>query len=113
MKFGIIILWYGTLATIPQSWHLCDGNGGTPNLSLKLIIGAGDTYNPGDNDIPSQHYHDFTDDGHMHYLTSPYPNIGSDGGAYRSLASKPATGTTDGYFAVPPYHILGYIMKMC
>ncbi|MFA6046388.1 MAG: hypothetical protein WC718_15495 [Phycisphaerales bacterium] len=27
-----IILWSGSVATIPTGWHLCDGTGGTPDL---------------------------------------------------------------------------------
>jgi hypothetical protein len=35
-----IIAWYGTVATIPAGWHLCDGNGGTPNLGDRFILGT-------------------------------------------------------------------------
>ncbi|WP_051335956.1 tail fiber protein [Aquimarina latercula] len=42
---GGIIMWSGT--TIPQGWHLCDGSNGTPNLTNKFIVGAGDNYTIG------------------------------------------------------------------
>lgn len=29
---GIIAMWSGTLANIPDGWLLCDGNNGTPNM---------------------------------------------------------------------------------
>lgn len=113
MTKGTIILWYGALNAIPQSWHLCDGNGGTPNLFAKFIIGAGDTYNPGDKKDDVLHYHDYTSDGHSHFLTMPSPNIGWDGGTYRLLGTKVDTGETSGYPIAPPWRVFGYIMKMC
>jgi len=36
---GGIIMWSGTLATIPAGWVLCDGTHGTPNLSGRFILG--------------------------------------------------------------------------
>lgn len=37
---GGIVMWSGTIATIPPGWFLCDGSNGTPNLRDKFIIGA-------------------------------------------------------------------------
>lgn len=113
MKYGTIILWFGALNNIPQSWHLCDGNGGTPNLFAKFIVGAGDTYDPGDKKDDVLHYHDYTSDGHMHTLLLTPADIGQDGGTYRTLASSVDTGETAGYPIAPPWRVLGYIMKMC
>lgn len=48
MMPGMIMAWYGTIAKIPSGWHLCDGNAGTIDLRNKFLVGAGDTYNPGD-----------------------------------------------------------------
>ena len=45
---GAIIMWSGTLASIPAGWHLCDGSGGTPNLSDRFILGAHPARLPGD-----------------------------------------------------------------
>jgi hypothetical protein len=46
MPYGAIIMWYGTIANIPQGWALCDGNNGTPDLRNKFIVGAStDIYN--------------------------------------------------------------------
>jgi hypothetical protein len=38
---GLVILWYGSTASIPAGWHLCDGAAGTINLLGKFVIGAG------------------------------------------------------------------------
>lgn len=32
MPVGIIAVWAGTIATIPDGWKICDGNNSTPNL---------------------------------------------------------------------------------
>ena len=37
---GGIIMWSGTIATIPSGWYLCDGNNGTPNLTNRFVICA-------------------------------------------------------------------------
>lgn len=45
---GSIVIWAGTLATIPQGWALCDGLDGRPNLLDKFIRGVDTTItNPG------------------------------------------------------------------
>lgn len=44
---GGIILWSGSIASIPTGWALCNGSNGTPNLTDKFIIGAGNSYNVG------------------------------------------------------------------
>jgi microcystin-dependent protein len=41
---GVIVMWSGSLLTIPTGWALCDGTGGTPNLRDRFIVGAGTTY---------------------------------------------------------------------
>jgi hypothetical protein len=37
---GMIIMWSGTIATIPSGWLLCNGSSSTPDLRDKFIIGA-------------------------------------------------------------------------
>lgn len=41
---GAIILWSGSVLSIPTGWLLCNGLNGTPNLTNKFVVGAGDTY---------------------------------------------------------------------
>ena len=79
---GVIVMWYGTVATIPTGWVLCDGANGTPNLKDKFVVGAGNTYAPAgtggsaDAIIPS-HSHtassntltSITDPGHKHWVS--------------------------------------------
>jgi microcystin-dependent protein len=37
---GMIMMWSGTIATIPTGWVLCDGSNSTPDLRNKFVIGA-------------------------------------------------------------------------
>jgi hypothetical protein len=41
---GGIIMWSGSVASVPSGWYLCDGNNGTPDLRNRFVVGAGDTY---------------------------------------------------------------------
>ena len=47
---GMIMLWYGSVASIPSGWVLCDGNNSTPDLRSRFVVGAGTggSYSPGD-----------------------------------------------------------------
>lgn len=40
IPIGGIIMWSGTIATIPTKWALCNGSNGTPDLRNTFIIGA-------------------------------------------------------------------------
>jgi len=37
---GVIVMWSGSIATIPSGWYLCNGANGTPDLRNRFIIGA-------------------------------------------------------------------------
>ena len=37
---GMIMMWSGTIATIPTGWVLCNGSNGTPDLRNRFVIGA-------------------------------------------------------------------------
>jgi hypothetical protein len=89
---GVIMMWAGTIATIPSGWALCDGsvqNGvPTPNLTSRFIMGASAGVAPGtlggsnthDHVIAGTalsvaqmpaHNHGVTDPGHNHTITDP------------------------------------------
>jgi hypothetical protein len=38
---GMIVIWSGSVASIPTGWVLCDGTNGTPDLRDKFVLGAG------------------------------------------------------------------------
>lgn len=41
---GVIVMWSGSIATIPSGWALCNGAGGTPDLRDRFVVGAGSSY---------------------------------------------------------------------
>jgi microcystin-dependent protein len=44
VPIGSILLWSGSIASIPANWSLCNGTNGTPNLTNRFVIGAGAAY---------------------------------------------------------------------
>lgn len=96
---GGIVLWSGSVASIPSGWYLCDGNNGTPNLTDRFVVGAGGSYAVGNtggsssvtlttSQLPS-HTHTFSDSG----------NTGNDGGHGHNLrVADNASGTGTGNY---------------
>jgi hypothetical protein len=41
---GCIMLWSGSIGSIPSGWYLCNGTNGTPNLIDRFVVSAGGTY---------------------------------------------------------------------
>lgn len=41
---GIILLWSGSIASIPSGWVLCNGANSTPDLRDRFVVGAGTSY---------------------------------------------------------------------
>lgn len=66
---GIIVMWSGSIASVPAGWHLCDGSSGTPDLRDRFVVGAGSTYTVGANGGAVNHNHAITVAGHA--LTVP------------------------------------------
>ena len=44
---GGIIMWSGSVASVPAGWALCNGSNGTPDLRDRFVVGAGGTRAPG------------------------------------------------------------------
>jgi microcystin-dependent protein len=136
---GMIILWSGSVASIPSGWALCNGTSGTPDLRDRFVVGAGSTYavaatGGSANAIVVSHTHTATssvsDPGHTHSLPNVFfsssPFGGAGGGALgltinatgsnttgisvsTSVASAGSSGTNAN---LPPYYALAYIMKL-
>jgi len=107
---GIICLWYGSIASIPSGWSLCNGAGDTPDLRNRFVVGAGDTYAVDANGGSVNHQHTFTGDGHTHDFEAGL-GVGAGTDIATTTSSKPVTGTTDNASSLPPYYALAYIMK--
>ena len=113
MLKGLILLWYGAIADIPEGWALCDGSNGTPDLVGKFIGGAGNAYNVGVIGGAESHTHAGTTDGHQHNLFGQAPLIPDGGSAYGIyVTDENDTFTTNQVSSLPPFHILAYIMKL-
>lgn len=107
---GTILMWHGSVATIPSGYVLCDGTHGTPDLRDRFIIGAGGAHDPGDTGGSTSHSHDFTGDGHSHTLIGG-DRIQAGTGHDNTSTTNPATGTSDPTNHLPTYRALVYIMK--
>lgn len=47
LPISTIVMWFGTLVSLPTGWQLCDGSNGTPDMRNQFPVGAGDTYASG------------------------------------------------------------------
>jgi hypothetical protein len=41
---GVIVMWSGSVESIPSGWFLCDGDNDTPDLRDRFVVGAGSAY---------------------------------------------------------------------
>ena len=130
---GMIIIWSGSIGSIPAGWVLCDGTNATPDLRNRFVVAAGSTYAVGATGgsadaIVVSHNHTLTDPGHAHNYFS---DIGSAEAAGSSTSfvlldeatkNTPTTTVTTGITLatagvsgtnanLPPYYALAYIMK--
>jgi hypothetical protein len=137
---GCILMWSGSIGSIPTGFYLCDGTNSTPDLRNKFIVGAGSTYSVGQTGgstdaILVSHTHTatstsvVTDPGHSHVtnvsgsVNSYGPNSG--GIAYAATArsgtsttgitvatstSNATSGVSGTNANLPPYYSLAYIM---
>jgi hypothetical protein len=117
---GVIVMWSGTIATIPSGWVLCNGSNSTPDLRNRFIIGAhsdsagvayttitgSNTQTGGSKDaITVSHTHTatVTDPGHNHPPLSPATTFwgnnatatsGSPGGSGEAASLTTGNNTT-------------------
>jgi len=99
---GAIIMWSGTIETIPTGWKLCDGQEGRPDLRDKFIFGAGNLAAPHDN--------------RKHGVFS------ETGSSIKYIIQTSSGGSGDPKFAgqdtphqhdvMPPYYALAFIIKV-
>lgn len=135
---GGIIMWSGSIASIPSGWLLCNGTSGTPDLRDRFILGAGGSYPVngvgGSTDaIVVAHSHTATssvsDPGHSHTINSGLTDLdqGLVGGGRNYVAticntnaattgisvstSVASAGASGSNANMPPYFALCFIMK--
>jgi hypothetical protein len=135
---GMILLWSGSIGSIPAGYLLCDGTNSTPDLRNRFIIGAGSSYSVNQtggsaDSIVVSHTHTatVTDPGHTHTPTPSTSFLRATAGANGSnsgsnwrndtltissettgiTVANSTTGTSGTGANIPPYFALCYIMK--
>jgi len=130
---GCILIWSGSVGSIPSGFVLCDGNNGTPDLRNSFILGAGNSYTVGQTGgsadaivVSHTHTATVTDPGHNHTYSALIVIGGATGGGgsgasgstgTTSTAStgisvaNSTTGTSGTNANLPPYYALAYIQK--
>lgn len=137
---GAILMWGGSILSLPSGYALCDGTSGTPDLRNRFIIGAGTTYSVGSTGgsadaVVVSHTHTVTDAGHVHQEQvngADWDDGAGSNGSYVSGSSQPrsvklsgvntasaTTGITlnstgeDGTGKnLPPYYALAFIQRV-
>lgn len=128
---GGIIMWSGTIdgngspiinGVADTSWHICNGTGGTPNLTDKFIMGAGGTYAVGNTGGEKTHILTVAEmPAHAHKIGGHYFSKSGTGTQFNSVSNYPdsdtsLTGETVGgggaHNNLPPYFALAFIMKL-
>ena len=103
---GAIVMWSGTVATIPSDWVLCDGSSGTPDLTDRFVMGAGDSYSPGATGGSSSASVSAT-------TGSAMPGNTGCGLIWMGFCTSTTVVTAvSGSSALPPYYALAFIMKL-
>jgi microcystin-dependent protein len=131
---GMIMLWSGSIASVPSGWALCDGSSGRPDLRNRFVVGAGSTYavnatgGTADSVVVS-HTHTLTDPGHSHsvtlqeessddidYVNTGVPYYSNRSGTTTGTATTgitiASTGSSGTNANLPPYFALAYIIKL-
>ena len=132
---GVIVMWSGSIASIPTGWLICDGTNGTPDLRNRFIVGAGSTYSVagtgGSADaivVSHTHTATVTDPGHFHAVPESTQLLNSGNGFATGVTATARTvnsaskttgitvaNSTEGSSGtnanLPPYYALAYIMK--
>jgi hypothetical protein len=127
IPIGGIIMWSGTVATIPSGWALCNGANGTPDLRDRFVLGAGGNYTPGTRggnenirltvgQLPP-HSHGYND----YYFSENFQGGGGwfgsgdsdwDNRPHGTDRTTASTGAGDAIDIRPQYHALAYIMRI-
>ncbi len=126
---GSIIMWSGTLNSIPANWQLCDGTNGTPDLRGRFVMGVSTGENPGATGGSSTHTHPAGNHTHPVNISSTQGSQShwngwqnGDGGWFWGQGNDHThnvigttgqpSGDTGSASSLPPYYKLAYIMKM-
>lgn len=131
---GVILLWSGSIGSIPTGYVLCDGSNSTPDLRDRFVIAAGSNYAVGATGgsadaiiVSHTHTATVTDPGHNHTYsgsfgtvtpnifsttqTNPFETKNTSTATTGITVANSTTGTSGTNANLPPYYALAYIMK--
>ena len=109
---GCILIWSGSVGSIPAGFVLCNGLNSTPDLRNSFILGAGNTYTVGQTggstdavvvshthaatvtDPTHNHSVNFSDPGHNHQANSGLAGIGTSAGGPNTIQQSAGSATT-------------------
>jgi microcystin-dependent protein len=128
---GIIVMWSGSAAEIPQGWTLCNGNYGAPDLRDRFVIGAEGTYPVGGEGGEATHTLTVAEMPSHTHIQNPHRHAYSNGSDTTSsgyaantnngsptqyteneTAINQSTGGGAAHNNLPPYYALCFIMKL-
>lgn len=137
---GVIMMWSGSIQSIPNGYSLCDGNNGTPDLRGRFIVGVDPrTSQPPANDIWDQNYNvvgnvggeknhtlsisempahthtigfnDSTDEpSDPQIILFPNASIGNND-TYSVEQQSAVKGNNSAHNNLPPYYVMAFIIK--
>ena len=108
---GMVVAWSGSIASIPTGWALDN------NLKDRMIIGAGNLYNPGDSGGEATHTLTVDEMPSHHHTINLFGSPGGPNVSYynsQNMTTTTSTADTGGGQAhnnLPPYYAYAYIKK--
>jgi hypothetical protein len=113
---GLIMMWYGSIASIPQGWALCNGDNSTPDLRDKFVVGAtSDDSGTAKTNVTTALTQSGGDYRHRHGGATGAGDTGvhrDTAGAGDNAQGLNHTHSIAYETALPPYYALAYIMKL-
>lgn len=81
LDVGSIVLYHGLISALPETWAVCDGTNGTPDLRDRFVIGAGNNYAVGNVGGVAEHDHTIPNTGagrgHDHSFSGSITSFGT------------------------------------
>lgn len=110
LPVGSIIMWSGSIVSIPEGWQLCNGTNGTPDLRERFVMGVSSGENPGATGGATTHTHTGSTSSSSHSIWIDDNSGGSDyWGAPNYHTHSITMNPSDN---LPPYFKIAYIMKI-
>jgi len=129
IPIGGIIMWSGSIVSIPTGWALCNGSSGTPDLRDRFIVGAGNIYSvagvggTADSQLPA-HTHNVTNGSANSFIAVTEVSeegvnqggggsvqVGDGGNETKTTFTIQSAGISSTNQNLPPYYALAFIMR--